>query len=99
MSSEYKPDLWVKFGDALNFMRGDTDFLSEDKTTDIVSIQFGLLPLLIVITGTLAFISLIVLKFCSSFCCEISCRPKIHPHEDVDVIQERIKNSCGHKGP
>ncbi len=93
MSSEYKPDLWVKFGDALNFMRGDTDFLSEDKTTDIVSIQFGLLPLLIVITGTLAFISLIVLKFCSSFCCEISCRPKIHPHEDVDVIQERIKNS------
>ena len=93
MSDEYKPDIWVKCGDALNFMRGDTDFLSENKITNIVGVKFGLLPLLILIAGTLAFLALLVLKFCSSFCCEISCRPKIHAHEDVDIIQERINVS------
>lgn len=90
MSNDYSPDMWVKFGDALNFMNGDTDFLKKDEMTDVLGVKFGLLPLLILIVGMLAFLTLLLLKFCSSFCCDISCRPKIHPHEDMDVIQDRI---------
>ncbi len=90
MSNDYSPDMWVKFGDALNFLNGDTDFLKEDEMTDVLGVKFGILPLLILVVGLLAFVTLLLFQFCSSFCCDITCRPKIHPHEDVDVIQERI---------
>jgi hypothetical protein len=54
--------------------------------------QFGILPIILFFFGLLVFLVLVVLKFCSSFCCEISCRPKISPHMDVDVIHKRINN-------
>lgn len=92
MSDDYEPDSWVKMGDSLNFLGGDVDWMNSKSMTDVVSVKFALLPILLFTCGVLVFLGLVVLKFCSSFCCEISCRPKIAPSEDLDVIHRRIEN-------
>lgn len=91
MSTEYKPDSWVKLGDALNFLNGDVNWMSSGQITNVMSVRFAFLPILLLCLGVMVFIVLFLLKFCSSFCCEISCRPKITPHEDLDKIHKQIE--------
>jgi hypothetical protein len=90
MSNNYKPDVWVKIGNELNFLDGDVDWMSSGPGSNVMSVKFAFLPILLLSLGVLVFLVLFLLKFFSSFCCEITCRPKIAPHEDLQKIHKKI---------
>lgn len=91
-NSTYTRTSFVELGNAFNFLETPLQLSTAyDTGTLVVSSSFLTVPIVLLVVGIVAFVSLVLVHFFSWLCC-CECKQKVLPVQQIEVIKDAVHN-------